>query len=258
LSITHQGEDAVHWAAAAVLGFSRAKFYIDTARSLMDQIMNEAEEIDWNLRSYDDLMQSLRKERRPTQITEAKMQMAAKYRLGSHALSVHAEVLWHFYASSLQHAWHFLNNCVTIVDPQFSTDDGVKDYLDLIRAFRNHMEHRDKATLNINSGDWKSMSNREQHSVTVGYRRDHRNNIIFVPMGKGPLAGKQQKMPINPEGFLKFQKIIDSIYEHLGEVCIERLESYFIAHPDDLPREDQVGGTMNEHMNLVTDPASAK
>lgn len=254
LVLTSQEADPILGAASASFGFSRAKFYIDNARSLMNQILSEAEEIDWNMSVYGDLLAGLPRKRRQATMTSAIIEMAVKYRSGANLLSVHSELLWHYYALSLQHAWHFLENCVKIVDEDYERDSCDNSYVELIRAFRNHMEHRDKATLNLSSADWKSMSRRDQHNVIVGYKRDHKNNILFMPTGKGPLVGAQQLMPMNLEGFERFEKMVTRLYEHLRDTCINKLGSHFDLFPDEIPPLDRVGDTLSEQMELISGP----
>lgn len=248
---TRDDADAIRWAAAAVLGFSRSGYYLDTARSLMDQLMQDATEISWRMNAYDLMFGDLKQRYHDGQRPLAGVERATNFRLGAQYLTIFAEVLWHFYAVSLQRSWHFMANSARGVDPAFAPTTGEANYLELIRAFRNHMEHRDKATRDIGSHDWQSMSKAEQHTITVGYRRDYQNNIRFVPVEKGPLVGKEQKMPINPVGFERFETMLIAAYERLKHTCLGQLEQHFLAHPDQLPSLDQVGGTLTDSMEPV-------
>jgi len=248
---TRDDADAVRWAAAAVLGFSRSGYYLDTARSLMDQLMKDAREISWRMNAYDLMFDELEQRYRDGQRPLAGVERSVKLRFGAQYLTIFAEVLWHFYAVSLQRSWHFMANSARVVDSAFAPTTDEANYLELIRAFRNHMEHRDKATRDISSHDWRSMSKDEQHTVTVGYRRDQQNNIRFVPVEKGPLVGKEQRMPINPAGFERFETMLIAAYERLKHTCLGQLEQHFLAHPDQLPSLDQVGGTLTDSMEPV-------
>jgi len=244
--------EPVRWAAAAVLGFSRGGYYLDTARSLMEQVMKDATEISWRMQAFALAFDEVsRGGWPPAAWQEARLTAAANLKTGAQNLSVYAEILWHFYAVSLQHAWYFMENSAKAIDPTFARTTDEAAYVDLIQAFRNHMEHRDKATRDIDSHDWRSMSRGEQHTVTVGYRRDQENSILFVPVEKGPLVGKEQKMPMNPAGFERFETMLISAYERLRRTCLEQLEQHFLAHPDLLPPLDQVGRTLSDSMEPV-------
>jgi len=214
--------DAPMRAAAATLGFTRSAQYMDAARSLMHQIMDEAEEIAWNMEAYERILGELRRHGQRTPTSNIQIKAAVKFNLGGKTLSVHAELLWHFYALSLQHVWHFMLNSLHAIDPIYTPAKDVLDYLEIIRLFRNHMEHRDKATANITSADWLTMSKQDSHSATVGYERDQDNNITFVVTDKkNPLDGTTQKMPVNPKGFERFETMIITVYQQISENCLE-------------------------------------
>ncbi|MGI8482662.1 MAG: hypothetical protein ACR2OU_00170 [Thermomicrobiales bacterium] len=243
------GLDSLRRARAATLGYSRAGYYLDTARSLMRQMMEDTQEIAWRMDAYA-LFAEDQRDDLSDKILEDLATKAVKAKQVARYLSIQAEIFWHFYVASLQHAWYFMQHCAQAVDPEFSfAPEGLK-YLTLIRAFRNHMEHRDKAAGDLTSGDWQSMSRIDREKVLLGYRRDRHNNIHFVPIN-GPLGGIPQQMPMNPEGFEKFESMFIDSYERLRDSCIQRLEQYLSEHPEKTPNFDQVGGTLTDYMEPV-------
>lgn len=244
------GMDALRRAGAATLGYSRGSYYLDTARSLMRQIIEDAHEISWRMDAYNAIFSDLEADGCRTETTGKRIEKAVKERLGAQYLSLHAEILWHFYSVSLQHAWHFMENCAKAVDPTFAFTGNEEHYLTIIQAFRNHMEHRDKAARSTRSKDWQSMSREEKDAFQLGYRRDWQNNIFFIP-ATGPLQGQEQQMPVNPAGFQRFETLLIAAYERLKCACIRKLEQYFANHPDELPPLDQIGKTLTDHFNPI-------
>lgn len=245
-----EGIDALRQAKAATLGYSRSGYYLDTARSLMRQMMTDVDEISWRMDAYALMFGELNRDHSSIEEFHEKAGQTERTKLGALCLSVQAEIFWHFYAASLQHAWYFMKHCTQAIDAAFVFKPEEQDYLTLIQAFRNHMEHRDKAAGDVASDDWPSMSRDEQKSTILGYRRDRENNISFVP-ATGLLKGTSQKMPMNPDGFDRFETMFIDIYERLRTACITKLKTYFLEHPDKLPSPDQVGGTLTEHLTPV-------
>lgn len=253
VTYTHEGEAASHWAAAAVLGYSRGGLYLDTARSLIEQILADASEISWRMGAYDVV--------KPTiggvlmnpfavQLSSELVVEAVTHQQGALHLRRMAEVLWHFYASSLKHAWYFLKNSAQIVDPSFTPTRDEAEWIAIVMTFRNHMEHRDKAVSNLSSRDWQSMSREDQDVFELGYRLDTDGNVLYVPV-EGKWKGQVQRMPINQTGFDHAESICQGIWRRIQPKCLQRLDQYFTAHPGEIPALDQVGMTMSD----VIEPA---
>lgn len=60
---THDGERSLHWTAAAVLDYSRGGLYLDTARTLITQILEDASEISWREGAYEVIRAGVKHER---------------------------------------------------------------------------------------------------------------------------------------------------------------------------------------------------
>jgi len=238
-------EDNDRWAAAAVLGYSQGGLYLDTARTLLRQIFEDAKEISWRMEAYEVVRAEVEAGSAHPDISIQEIAVAANHGQGAMYLHQVGEVLWHYYVISLQHAWHFLANSARIIDPGFTATPTEEAWLELIRSFRNHMEHRDKAVRDISSEDWRSMSRASKNAFELGYRRDAGNNIAFVPIG-GPNKGQELQMPINQAGFEQAARFCQGIHLRVQKACLRRLFEQFAAHRDTIPPLDQVGGTMTE------------
>ena len=224
--LTSTDEDRLFRAGAAVLGFSRSKHYVDVASTLIEQIGRETAGINWYSKAIDDFTGELSPANPKRSDYSLTADAASKLKVGSMVLSLHQEVMWHFYAQSLTHSWHFLVNSFAQVVPSMTVSEPDKQWLNLTIAFRNHMEHRDKAVANVASGDWDSMREIRANSLVIGYKLDQVGNIRFTPMRK-PLIGVPQTFPMNRSGFIDFRARIDRMYEELRHQCCDNLERFF-------------------------------
>jgi hypothetical protein len=214
-------------AGAAVLGFTRAGQYVDTARGLIDQIVLNAEQMSWHMEAYSVIRDGMGTDYDGSPLAQREVARAAYHHRGAVALSVRSEVHWHLYAACLDRSWHFMLNSAKHFDPSFALKPVQEHYIETIRAFRNHLEHRDKAVWDSNSEDWASMSRSGEDWFEIGYRRDNRNRILFTPL-TGRFQGTTLKMPMSQDGFLEFKNINVYTYERLQHSTLDRPRRRFI------------------------------
>lgn len=243
--LTNDPETGPRLAGAAVFGFTRSGQYIDTARGLIDQIVNNAEQISWHMSAYPAILDGLGADYNASPLAMREITKAVSHQLGGKTLSLRSEVHWHLYAECLDRAWYFMLNSTRYFDPEFALKPGQQDYIVTIREFRNHMAHRDKAVLDVNSPDWRSMSRNAEGWHEIGYKRDKRNRIEFSPVGVA-FEGRTLKMPISQEGFQQFKNIIASTYDHLQRSSLDRLTRQFEDHPETMPTVDRVGTILRD------------
>lgn len=250
LILANDSESGLRLAGAAVFGFSRSGQYIDTARGLIDQILANADQISWHMDGYSVIFDRLREDYDASPLAERELEKAASHEEGAKALSLRSEIHWHLYAECLHRAWYYMRNSRMYFDPDFAVKPTQQNYIEIVRAFRNHMTHRDKAVSVSDSADWRSMSRSAEGWHHIGYRRDRMNRIEFSPVD-GPFKGRTVKMPMNEEGFRRFKNIIADTYEDLRRSCLDRLRRQFTHHPETMPAVDQVGTLSRDVLELV-------
>lgn len=245
LLLTSDSKTGPRLAGAATLGFTRSRQYLDTARGLMEQIEANGDQISWHMSSYFVILDGIGDDYDRSPVAVRELSKAVSHELGAKTLSLHSEIHWHLYVECLDRAWYFMRNSTMYLDPEFTLKPGQQDYIVTIREFRNHLAHRDKAILAIDSPDWQSMSRDAGDWFEIGYKRDKRNRIEFSPVS-GDLKGRTLKMPMSQEGFLRFKNIMASTFVHLQRACLDRLTLQFSTKPGTLPRVDQVGALVRD------------
>ncbi len=246
---TNDPETGPRLAGAAVLGFTRSGQYVDTARGLIDQIVNNADQVSWHMSAYSVILDAIGKDYDRSPLAIREMSKAVSHQRGAMTLSLRAEVHWHLYAECLR-AWYFMLNSAQHFDPGFTLKPAQQDYIVTIREFRNHLAHRDKAISNINSPDWRLMSRSGDDWYEIGYQRDNRNRIRFSPVS-GPLKGRTLRMPMSQEGFQRFKNIIAYTYERLERLALDRLTRQFVDRSETMPAVDQVGMLASDSIEPV-------
>ncbi len=250
LLLTNDSDIGPRLAGAATFGFTRSGQYLDAARGLIDQIVTNADQISWHMSAYAVSLDRIGEDYDQSPLAIRELSKAASHQMGAKTLSLRSEVHWHLYAECLDSAWHFMRNSTRYLDPGFTPKPGQQECVVTIREFRNHMKHRDKAVLNIESPDWQSISRDTEGWFEIGYKRDKRNRIVFSPVS-GDRKGRTLKMPISQEGFQQFKNIIAGTYEHLQRRCLETLHHQFTDHPGTMPTVDRVGTLVRDSIEPV-------
>lgn len=236
-------------AAAAAMGYSRAGLYIDAARSLLEQILADAAEISWRKQAYDLFMPILqsRYSLNNMMTEELRADLAAVVSLieGAKYLSKDAELVWHLYAVCLDRSRYFMENSIRWVDPCFVFTEEEANYAKILRAFRNHLEHRDKALSSVSGADWETFTDAEKDAITIVYRKNIENEVLFYSNDKD-FRGMELSMPLNQVGFSTHQNLIERMHNQIKEASLQNLSHHFKQNPNELPDVEVVG-------TLITD-----
>lgn len=256
LLITSLGDKTLRLreASAANLGYTRGGLYLDSARSLIRYIMANEREISWRKGAYDVFLPVREIAYRNSEYLpdDAAIELDSIVAAieGAKYLAKDAEILWHFYAVSLDRSAHFFGKAARKLGIDIAQSPSEIKYLGIIRAFRNHIEHRDKAINSLAGPDWLTMFEDSKDGISFGYNRTPNGEIKFKSSW-GDLKDEELIMPANNDGFLEFQAMMERTNESIISACTEKLTLHFADHPESLPNIEHVGNLMSETLTDI-------